>query len=76
MAKKIDVTSLPKELTTSEAADLLGVTTMSLYHYRYGKCSSKTALPFHTEPRGTERHRVYFKRHELVQWARKNGFEI
>lgn len=76
MAKKIDVKSLPKEMTSTEAANLLGVTTMALYQYRRGKCRSKDFLPFHTKPRGTERHRVYFKRHELVQWARKNGFNI
>lgn len=75
MAKAKPQTELPKRLTTTDVAALLGVTAMAVYNYRHGSCASKTQLPSHTEPRGT-RHSIYFKRHEVLQWAKKNGFQI
>ncbi len=60
-------------LSTEDVCSLLGCTTMTVYNYRKGRIVGKSTLPFHTKPRGEERHAVYFIQSEVLKWAKKNS---
>lgn len=63
------------ELTVRQVQKLFGVTLMTVTNWRAGK-NGRTPLPFHTKPRGEQRHLVFFKQGEVTKWARRNGIEM
>ena len=60
-------------ITTKDVCQLLGCTPMTVSNYRNGIGKAlKTSLPHYTEARGMQRHAVFFKKAEVVRWAKKN----
>lgn len=60
-----------KELKTRDLCVLFDVGVVTVYNWRKGLF--RTAIPFHTRPRGTVRNAVYFLSDEVETWARANN---
>ncbi len=64
------------ELTTEQLMKIFGVTYMTIYNWREGRDKKKsTKLPFHKRKAG-KRHRVFFKWHEVKEWADYEGLGV